>query len=105
MHTIWLVRCSFSAKDEALSVSRTLLEEKLIACANISDPATALYHWENMLQQESETITLFKTTEAKITQVMSRIKMLHSYQIPSITAWKSDATEPMFADWVSTEIA
>lgn len=105
MSDIWLIRSTFAKKDEAVSVSHTLLEEKLIACANVGDAMTAIYHWEDMLQQEQETVALFKTTGAKAKAAMDRIKSLHSYRVPSIIAWKADAVSAEFAAWIERELA
>ena len=105
MSNIWLIRSTFAGKDEAISVARALLEEKLVACANIGESVTALYHWEDMLQQENETVVLFKTTEIKSEATIARIKALHSYKIPSIVAWKADAVDAAFAAWVAAEVA
>ncbi len=105
MSEIWLIRSTFAGKDEAISVSRTLLEEKLVACANIDESVTALFHWEGMIQQEPEVAILAKTTEAKVAQTIARIKSLHSYQIPSILAWRVEKVDVDFAAWVTKEVA
>jgi periplasmic divalent cation tolerance protein len=105
MSGIWLIRSTFAKKEEAVSISRTLLEEKLVACANIQDSILALFHWEDMLQQEYEAVALYKTTDARVARVIARIKTLHSYQLPSITAWEAAVCEPGFAAWVNAEVA
>jgi periplasmic divalent cation tolerance protein len=105
MSEIWLIRITFAKKDEAISVARAMLEEKLVACANISETMTALYRWEGMVQQENETAVLFKTVAAKVPQAVAHLKTLHSYQIPSIVAWRAEVVEPAFADWVATEVS
>lgn len=100
MSEIWLIRSTFGSKDEAISVSRTLLEEKLIACANVDDSVTALFPWEGMLHEEREVAVLAKTSRQKRDAVIKRIRELHSYQIPSIVSWKSEAADPAFVTWV-----
>ncbi|MDX2073681.1 MAG: divalent-cation tolerance protein CutA [Alphaproteobacteria bacterium] len=105
MDEIWLIRSTFAKKDEAISVARELLEQKLIACANIEEGMTALFRWEDMIQQEPETVLLAKTVRRHAPQVIAHIKTLHSYQIPSILAWPAGAVEPSFAAWVAAEVS
>jgi len=100
MNEIWLIRSTFANKDEAISVSRALLAEKLIACANIDEQVTAIFPWEGMLHEEKETAVFMKTSRQKRDAAMKRIKELHSYQIPSILSWQADAADPAFIAWV-----
>ncbi len=104
MSDVWIIRSTFASKDEAVSVARTLLEERQVACANVEETATSLYRWEGTIQQEQETVMLLKTTKAHVESVIARIKTLHSYQIPSITSWPSIHTEPAFGAWVGSEV-
>ena len=105
MSNVWLIRSTYAGKDEAISIANTLLKDKLIACANIEEKVTSLYHWEGSIQQENEIVAWFKTTAPHVPSVIERIKSLHSYQLPSITAWPSLVTEPAFANWVATEVS
>lgn len=104
MSEIWLIRSTFPGKDEAISVAQTLLEEHLVACVNIDEQTTAMFRWENMIQREQEVVLLAKTTKLNVNQTISRIKMLHSYQIPSILAWPAPAAEDTFLGWVKAEV-
>ena len=49
-------------KDLALSISQTLLEKKLIACANLF-PVTSVYTWEDNIEQGDELVMILKTFE------------------------------------------
>lgn len=102
MSEIWLIRSTFAKKDEAISVSRTLLEEGLIACANIDERMTALFRWEGRAHEEAEAVLLAKTSKEKSALAMARIKALHSYRVPGIVCWKVEAEED-FAQWVNAE--
>jgi periplasmic divalent cation tolerance protein len=87
-------------RTEAESISHTLLEEKLIACANIIPAADSLYIWEGMLEQTQESILLVKTSPEYRSRVMQRIEELHSYSCPCIVEWKVEAVNPGYAKWV-----
>jgi len=38
-------------REVARTIARTLVEEKLIACANIIDGMTSIYRWENKIEE------------------------------------------------------
>ncbi|MEK7246423.1 MAG: divalent-cation tolerance protein CutA, partial [Pseudomonadota bacterium] len=56
-----LVYVTASSKDEALKIARTLVEERLAACANVFQPITSIYWWEGKLHEEGETSFILKT--------------------------------------------
>lgn len=91
-------------KQEALAIAEALLAEKLVACANILPPHTAVYHWQGAMQQEEEVLMLLKTSTAVESRVMARIAQLHSYNCPCILALPVEAAEPAFAQWIFSQI-
>ena len=50
-------------KEDATKMANILLEEGLIACANIFDNATSIYKWEGEIVNDTETIMILKTTQ------------------------------------------
>ena len=94
----------FSSKEEALSVSQKLIEEKLVACANILSPIVSLYKWEGEIQQNEEVATLLKTSLELAQKTMSRIEDLHSYETPCVIELKSGLVAKNFQAWVLDQI-
>ncbi len=88
--------------DEARRISRALVEERLVACAN-SWPITSVFRWEGALEQSAEAATLCKTRTALVPAVVRRVKELHSYEVPGITSWKIDEGWADYLDWVRRE--
>ena len=43
-----------SSKEEAKKIAKNLLQERLIACANIFDNVISLYHWEGKVEEDGE---------------------------------------------------
>ena len=48
--------------DVAIEVSRQLVGQRLIACANVLPAATAIYEWNGSVQQDTEVPVILKTT-------------------------------------------
>jgi len=89
-------------EDEAMSISRTLLEERLVACANMF-PIRSLYRWERKMEDERETAVLSKSRREHTRLLVARIKELHSYEVPCIEIVKVDGGDPDFLGWVRDE--
>lgn len=87
-------------REQALLLSRTLLEEELIACANILDGMTSVYRWNDEVHVDSETSLLLKTRPSAVARLTDRIKELHSYECPCVVVWTSAAGNPDYFQWV-----
>jgi periplasmic divalent cation tolerance protein len=86
--------------DEAETLARTLLEERLAACVNVHGPMTSLYWWKGNLERDTEHQIVIKTTRSRLDALAARIAELHTYELPEIIVvpvdWGSDA----YVAWV-----
>ena len=71
-------------RDEALSIARTLVQERLVACANVLSGMTSVYEWEGELHEDSECVLILKTREELAPAARERVAALHSYEVPCI---------------------
>ena len=81
-----LLISSFPSMGSARKVGTTLIKEKLAACVNIISNVSSIYEWEEKIEEKQEILTLIKTKSKNFDKVKSRIKILHSYEIPEIIA-------------------
>lgn len=93
----------FPSAGEAHDACRTLLAERLIACANRMAPGISHYEWQGEMQAQEEHPVIIKTTADKADAVMARIAKLHSYDVPAILQWPVAQAHPAFADWVGKQ--
>lgn len=98
-----LVYLTAPNRDAALIIARALLEERLIACANVMDGATSLYWWEGKIEEAREAVMIAKTTSQNISEVISKVKELHDYSCPCIVALPIEAGNPDFLQWIKSE--
>jgi periplasmic divalent cation tolerance protein len=90
------------SKEEARKIADYLLDEKLIACANILD-SFSMYRWEGRIEQQPESIMLLKTTEGKYEKVKKAVEKLHSYDTPCILKVPVGANEK-YLKWLEREV-
>ena len=96
-----LVWCPFPNCETARSVGTHLLEEKLIACANILPKVESLFVLQGEMANETETAVLFKTREDRLEQLVERLGEIHPYDTPAIVGWVCNATHPATWEWLS----
>ena len=87
---------------EAGTIARALVEERLVACANMF-VISSVFRWEGKVEQEPEAAIICKTVTEKVPAVIKRVKELHSYETPCITSWKVDSGSEAYLDWVRRE--
>lgn len=76
---------TFPDRKAAQRICRTLVEERLAACANIF-PVGSVYRWKRKVEVASEVAAFLKTTRVLTKKVQRRIVELHPYEIPCIGA-------------------
>lgn len=89
--------------QEASLIATKLLNERLIACANILPGTVSYYRWEGKITTTEEVIMLAKTMKKLEEKVISRIAELHSYACPAILSLPVGTAYPPFSQWVATE--
>ena len=91
-----------SDKAEAEKISRHLLDQRLIASANMF-PVSSMYWWEAKLQKGREVAILAKSVRENFEKVRQAVRAIQSYDIPCIVSYEA-AADADFADWVSGEL-
>ncbi len=90
-----------SSLDEAKFIGRTLVKDRLVACANIF-PITSIYNWKG-IQENEEVVLLVKTTTENVKKIEQRVKELHSYDVPCIISLVIDGSDEYLA-WIKREV-
>lgn len=99
-----LVVLSTCPEGEARELARTLLEERLVACVNLSR-VTSLYTWQGDIQEETETLLVMKTTQGRWPVLRDRILELHSYDVPEILALPITDGNADYLAWLDGAVA
>ena len=100
---VTLIYITAPNKEEAISISRALLAEKLVACANIFDHATSMYWWMGEIEHNPESIIVAKTRTSLESAVIAKVKSLHSYDVPAIVCVPITGGNPDFLGWIAAQ--
>lgn len=96
-HLIYMTAGSF---EEAKTIGKALVDERLAACVNIIDHMRSLYWWEGAVQEDLEVVMIAKTTEALVEALVEKVKSLHSYSVPCIVSIPISGGNPDFLSWI-----
>jgi periplasmic divalent cation tolerance protein len=84
-------------------LARTLLGERLIACANLVPGVISLYRWQGEVQEEGECLVVMKTRTELVPRLVERIPALHPYDLPEVLALPVTEGLPPYCRWVLDE--
>ncbi|MEM2975047.1 MAG: divalent-cation tolerance protein CutA [Candidatus Bathyarchaeia archaeon] len=91
--------------EEATKIVQILLQEKLIACANIFGPISSHFWWKGKLEQAEEFIVFMKTDEDLFEKLSERIKALHSYEVPEVLAIPATKGFQPYLEWLKSSLS
>ena len=100
MSGIVSVYATFGSDEEARRISRTVVEERLAACANILGACHSIYRWQGKIEEAEEVAALFKVTAGGAEALMRRIGELHSYDVPAAVVWPIAEAPESYRRWV-----
>lgn len=100
-----LIYITASGVEEARELGRALVEERLVACANVIPNMIPIFWWEGRVQEDSEAILLAKTRKDLVPRVTAFVQEQHSYDCPAILALPIESGYQPFLNWIDEETA
>ena len=97
--TMFYVPCE--NREEALKIAKSLVDQRLVACANILDGCTSVYEWQGEIKEEQEAILIMKTVKSLQLEVEKAVGDLHSYECPGIVALDTAEVNFPFEKWIN----
>jgi periplasmic divalent cation tolerance protein len=94
----------FANAEEAERIGRAMVEERLAACVNILGPIHSIYRWQGTVESADEVAAIFKTANARVDALITRVAALHSYDVPCVVSWPIDKIVGSYADWVEASV-
>ncbi len=98
-----LILSTFPSKDSAMIAIQALLEQRLVACANILPNIESWYWWQNKIENSNEVLVLFKTSYAKYDVAMEIIQKNHPYETPEVIIVDIDKISEKYQSWLICE--
>jgi len=91
-------------REEAVKIVRRLLDERLIACANIVGPVSSLFWWEGKIDEAKEFLVFMKSHRSLFERLSESVKEIHSYQVPEVIALPIIEGSPSYLEWLGASL-
>ena len=91
--------------DEAARLGRTLVEERLVACATVIGPIRSIYRWEGAVEEADEHLLILKARGADVAALEGRVRALHTYAVPELLALSVRAGSAPYLAWLAEATA
>lgn len=87
-------------KAEAKKITQGLLKARLVACVNVVGAIESHFWWQGKIDQASEVFLIIKTKQKLFEKIVSKVKLLHSYENPEIIALPIVAGSWPYLKWI-----
>lgn len=94
---------TFDERSAAEEVARTIVEERLAACAQLDGPIVSTYWWNGRVEEASEWRVEFKTRTARLEALGGCVAELHAYDVPQVVATPIVGGLPAYLNWIADE--
>nr|WP_297085524.1 divalent-cation tolerance protein CutA [Thermoleptolyngbya sp. C42_A2020_037] len=99
-----LVLTTAASRTEAEAIARALVAERLAACVSLF-PVHSVYTWQNTLEQQDEWQLVIKTDLTLFPDLETKIRELHSYDVPEILALPIAAGSADYLNWLGASVS
>jgi periplasmic divalent cation tolerance protein len=99
-----IVLTTFASPEQAARMGRTLVEERLAACATLVPGVQSIYQWKGAVESSVETLLLLKTNVDQLKTLELRLHELHSYQTPEFLVLEVSAGSQQYLDWLRASL-
>ena len=95
-----LILVTAESVEEAQKIAAALMEEKLVACANIVPGVKSRFFWKGKVESADEVLIILKTRETHFERIAEVVKEKHSYAVPEIVALNIARADEKYLNWL-----
>ena len=102
--SLLVVITSLPSLEQAQTIARQLVENRLAACVQIQQGVNSIYRWDGKICEENEVLLSAKTSRALWEEIRVFIQNNHPYDLPEIMAFTPADYEQQYGQWVEAEL-
>ncbi|MBE0585190.1 MAG: divalent-cation tolerance protein CutA, partial [Desulfofustis sp.] len=99
-----LVTTSCATRETAQEIATRLLNQRLVACAQVSGPVISSYWWQEHIASEPEYLVKMKSVRSLFPKISQQLAQIHPYQVPEIIAVDIVHISDAYRDWLISEL-
>jgi periplasmic divalent cation tolerance protein len=94
---------TLASEEAARKLARSLVENRLAACATIVANASSFYAWNGAIEESAEWLLIVKTASEKIAAIEAFFAQNHPYELPELIFTAFNASD-RYAKWVEESL-
>jgi len=98
MNAIMIIS-TYPNKNAITKIANELVKNKIVACVNITK-ISSVYSWKEKIENTSEYLALFKTTQKNKKYLKEKIKSTHPYDVPEIIEINITSLNESYLKWL-----
>ncbi|GEL20726.1 divalent-cation tolerance protein CutA [Pseudonocardia asaccharolytica] len=91
--------------DWLAGFTRSLVDDRLVACGHTITPLRAIYRWEGKVYDETQARVGLHTRASLVPQIVARADRDHADDVPCVIALPISDGHPAYLRWVYQETA
>jgi periplasmic divalent cation tolerance protein len=91
------------SEDWLVGFARSLVADRLVACAQHLAPIRSIYRWDGSIHDDREVRVALHTRASLVQQIIDRTRREHPYEVPCVLALQVEAGNPDYFQWVVSE--
>jgi periplasmic divalent cation tolerance protein len=98
-----LIFVTAETETEAQKLADMLIRSRLAACVSVM-PIQSIYRWQGKVHHDAEYQLLIKADLVNFDQLASKIRALHSYEVPEIIAIPIVKGDQDYLAWMQAQV-
>lgn len=94
-----IIISTYPNKKSITKIANELVQNKIVACVNITK-ISSIYSWQGKIENASEYLALFKTTQKNKKSLKEKIKASHPYDVPEIAEINITSINKTYLKWL-----
>jgi periplasmic divalent cation tolerance protein len=100
MTEIVVVLTTVADNEQAESLARQMVDERLAACVNVHPAMVSFYRWKGQVERDAERQMVIKTTRDRVPALEARLRALHPYELPEFLVVSVEHGSAAYASWI-----
>lgn len=89
-----------ASREQADELAAALLEQQLVACAQVSSPIRSHYSWQGQLHTDEEYRITLKFLDTQAPAIEAFLEQHHPYDVPQWLWLRVDGIAVPYFDWM-----
>ncbi len=94
-----IIVSTYPNKKSITLIANQLVKKRLTACVNITK-ICSIYNWQGKIENTSEYLAIFKTTQKNKKALKEKIKVTHPYDVPEIAEIDVISINKLYLKWL-----